>query len=140
MKNLEVRRTIHATAERLFEVWTQPEYLKKWWGPKNVVCSAAEIDLQVGGSYRIANQFPDGKVLWISGTFEEITPPKKLVYSWSVESDSPQSERVTVRFEPINEKTEVIIFHEQIETEEIRDRHEEGWCGCMDGLLEYLEA
>lgn len=67
---LVVRRTIHASAERLFEAWTQPICLKEWWGPDNVRCVDAEVDLRVGGGYRIANQFPDGKLVWIVGEFE----------------------------------------------------------------------
>ena len=67
---LVVRRRINATAEKLFAAWTRPELLVRWWGPQGVACPAAEIDLRVGGSYRIANQFPDGTLVWIAGVFE----------------------------------------------------------------------
>jgi uncharacterized protein YndB with AHSA1/START domain len=79
---LEVRRTIHAPAQQVFEAWTQPVHLKTWWGPRPVTCTYAEIDLRVGGSYRIANQFPDGSVVWILGKFEVVDAPHKLVYTW----------------------------------------------------------
>jgi uncharacterized protein YndB with AHSA1/START domain len=61
--SLIVRRTIAATPARLFDAWTTPELLTQWWGPANVTCPAAEVDLRVGGQYRIANQMPDGSVL-----------------------------------------------------------------------------
>jgi uncharacterized protein YndB with AHSA1/START domain len=140
---LIVRRTIRATPERLFEAWTTPEHLRQWWGPAGVTCTQAEVDLRVGGTYRIANQLPDGKVIWISGEFESITPPTELIYSWQVDPAPPGGgiQRVTVRFEPKGERvTEVIIVHERNTTPEIRRSHQQGWIGCLDGLGEYLEG
>jgi len=136
---LIVRRTIRTSAERAFLAWTRPEHLRKWWGPPSVKCTDAEIDLRVGGSYRIANQFPDGKVVWISGEFEQIEPPHRLVYSWCL-GESPRAvERVTVRFEPRGEATEVILVHERIADLATRAGHEQGWQGCLDGLVHFLE-
>lgn len=138
--SLVVRRTISAPPERLFAAWTEPAHLKNWWGPETVRCTAAEVDLRVGGRYRIANQFPDGSVLWIAGEFELIAPPSKLVYTWRLEPEASRSERVTVRFEPRDGATEVIVVHEHIPDTAIRDRHEAGWHGCLDGLAAYLRA
>src|SRR5215471_14892646 len=67
--SLVVRRTIRASAERLFALWTSREHLERWWGPPGVVCTSAEIDLRVGGRYRIANRLPDGRTLSIVGEF-----------------------------------------------------------------------
>ena len=134
---LVVRRTIQASAARVFAAWTQPEQLQRWWGPRPVTCSAAELDVRVGGVYRIANRFPDGSVLWISGTFEVVEPPHRLVYSWEVEREgtpSPERSRVTVRFEPRDRATEVIVVHERIDSEETRADHEQGWQGCLESL------
>lgn len=137
---LIVRRTIRAPAQRVFDAWTKPEHLVRWWGPRPVRCSGAEVDLRVGGGYRIANQFPDGRVLWIVGEFELVKPPHKLVYTWRLEPGTPSSERVTVRFEPRDAATEVIIVHERISSAAIRATHEQGWQGCLDGLEELLGA
>ena len=136
--SLIVRRTIYAAVERVFEAWTRPAHLKKWWGPASVHCPHAEIDLRVGGCYRIANQFPDGKLVWIVGEFELVAPPHKLVYTWRLDPDSHVSERVTVRFEPRDGATEVIIVHDRIPNKAMRDLHEQGWNGCLDGLAEFL--
>jgi uncharacterized protein YndB with AHSA1/START domain len=138
--SLEVRRTIRAPAERLFAAWTEPARLMQWWGPAGVRCTGAEIDLRVGGAYRIANLFPDGNVLWIAGAFEEIARPHRLVYSWRLEPGVQPEERVTVRFERRDDATEVIVLHERIATPELRDRHAHGWNGCLDGLERFLTA
>jgi len=135
---LVVRRLIRATPERLFEAWTQPGQLKQWWGPENVTCIAAEVDLRIGGRYRIANQFPDGSVVGIIGEFQAIEPPHRLTYTWQIEESSRSSELVTVRFEPHDDETEVIVTHSRIPDRITRDRHEKGWVECLNGLAEYL--
>ena len=135
---LVVRRIIRATPKRLFDAWTEPAQLKQWWGPQSVVCIDAEVDLRVGGRYRIANQFPDGRVLWISGELEVIERPGKLVYTWGLAPDAGPSERVTVTFEAHGQSTEVIVTHERIPNTTMRDMHEQGWFGCLDGLVEFL--
>jgi uncharacterized protein YndB with AHSA1/START domain len=136
---LVVRRRINATREKLFAAWTQPALLVRWWGPQGVACPDAEIDLRVGGSYRIANQFPDGKVVWIAGMFEVIDPPNRLTYTWKLESQNGPVERVTVCFEAHGARTEVVVTHERIPDEAARTSHERGWIGCLDGLARYAE-
>lgn len=132
---LVVRRTIKASVARVFDAWTQPEQLRRWWGPRPVTCSSAEMDVRAGGAYRIGNELPDGSILWISGTFEIVEPPRRLVYTWEVErASSRERSRVTVRFEPRGEATEVIVVHEHIDTEATRVDHEKGWNGCLDNL------
>jgi uncharacterized protein YndB with AHSA1/START domain len=137
--SLEVRRVIRATADRIFEAWTQPAHLREWWGPRDVTCVDAQVDLRVGGRYRIANRYPDGRIVCIVGEFEVITPPHELVYTWRLESDAQPAERVRVRFEPRADGTEVIVVHERIIDPTVRDRHREGWHGCLEGLAEYLD-
>ena len=137
---LIVRRTIRASVGRVFEAWTKPEHLRRWWGPASVRCPEAEVDLRVGGGYRIANELPDGNVLWIAGEFEVVSPPHKLVYTWRLGPGTPASERVTVRFEPKEGATEVIVVHERIADRVARVTHEQGWLGCLDGLAAFLEG
>jgi uncharacterized protein YndB with AHSA1/START domain len=138
-ETLVVRRLIRAPAQVVFEAWTQPEHLIKWWGPRGVECPEAQVDLRVGGTYRIANRFPDGKVVWIQGAFEEIDPPRRLLYSWWMD-DPGAPQRVEVRFEAREGATEVVITHARIPTARSRDEHEAGWQGCLDGLSEVLEG
>jgi len=134
---LVVRRRIRATPERLFAAWTEPSQLRQWWGPRGVDCIDATIDLRVGGRYSVANRFPDGRVVWISGEFEVIEPPHRLEYTWRMESQTT-SERVTVRFERDGDATEVIVTHERIPDERTSEMHERGWRECLDGLATWV--
>ncbi|HEY1960521.1 MAG TPA: SRPBCC domain-containing protein [Polyangiaceae bacterium] len=129
---LVVRRTIRADAETLFRAWTEPEQLRAWWGPRPVVCVGASVDLRVGGRYRIENGLPSGGVVVLEGEFLAIDAPRALSYTWRM-GDDPES-IVRVRFEPRGAETEVIVTHEQIADERVRDSHAAGWSGCLDGL------
>jgi uncharacterized protein YndB with AHSA1/START domain len=138
---LVVRRTIRAPRERVFAAWTEARHLIAWWGPNAAVsCPSAEIDLRVGGRYRIANRFPDGRLLWIVGEFEVVEPPSRLVFSWQLGTQAARAERVSVEFEPHGAGTEVIVTHERITDAATRAGHEQGWVGCLDGLARYSES
>ena len=136
-EELTVRRLIPAAPAVVFDFWTQAEHVKKWWGPKAVTCPEAEIDLRVGGQYRIANLLPDGEIIWIHGEFELIEPPSLLRYTWAFGLDTPPTERITVRFEPAEGGTSLTILHENVPAGPRRDGHEQGWIGCLEGLVEY---
>jgi uncharacterized protein YndB with AHSA1/START domain len=135
---LIVRKTIRATPERLFDAWTRPEELKKWWGPQSVTCTDATVQLEVGGTYRIANQFPNGDVVWITGAYEIVDRPHRLVYTWRLGTPPGPPERVTVTFVRQGANTEVTVTHERIPSQPVRDVHEQGWLGCLDGLAVFL--
>src|SRR6516162_5928376 len=117
---LVVRRMIRASAERIFEAWTEPAHLRAWWGPRPVTCSDAEVDLRVGGQFRIVNALPDGGTVTIHGEFRVVEPPHKLVYTWRMDDGTPESSLVTVTFAPRGEGTEVVVVHEDIPAEHVR--------------------
>ena len=136
--SLVVRRRVRASAARLFAAWTLPEQVERWWGPRPGTCIGADIDLRVGGRYRIAHRMPDGAVIYIGGVFRRIDPPRQLVYTWRREPGSGVEEQVTVRFEPMDGGTEVVVVHERIADQQSRDTHEAGWNGCLDGLEAFV--
>lgn len=136
--NLTVSRVVTAPVDRVFAAWTEAAHVRRWFGPRDVRCIGAEIDLRVGGRYRIGNLLPNGQEIWIVGEFEAVAPPRQLVYTWRIEPATGAAERVTVRFEPRGMATEVTVTHERIRTEAVRRSHEAGWTGCLDGLAGYL--
>jgi len=139
------RREIAAGAEACFSAWTEPDQVMHWFGPPGVACSAAEIDLRVGGRWRVATEHPDGSTLWIGGDFELIEPPRRLVYNWAHEAADdgqgppPETTKVSVRFEPRATGTEVIVVHERFGGEAARDAHLLGWEGCLIEIAALLE-
>lgn len=137
--SLLVRRTIAAKPETLFEAWTQPALLMKWWGPKNVSCIAAEIDLSIGGTFKITNRLPDHSIVIIQGVFLHIQKPNKLIYSWNTGNSSIADEKVTVWFKGKDDGTEVVISHEKISSGALHQSHKSGWQGCLVGLDKFVK-
>lgn len=127
-----VRRTVQAPREIAFEAWTRAEHVEKWWAPTDTArCTLCEIDLRVGGHYRLDMNDPaDGTACQVEGEFREITPPERLVYTWNAQTDQGDVENtlVTVEFHALGEDaTEVVVRHSDLPDRPIRDGHREGW-------------
>ncbi len=139
---LEVSRTIRATRERVFDAWTDPAEIVKWWGAGGVTCPEAEMNLSEGGTYRIANLTRSGETMWISGTFSRVERPARLAYSWAMEpiDETTQHSRVEVSFDETPGGTLVTIVQTRIASLEARETHLGGWIGCLDGLEALLAA
>jgi uncharacterized protein YndB with AHSA1/START domain len=80
-KDLVIERVFEAPRERVFDVFTQPEHLQKWWGPKMVGIPAVEFDGRPGGKIFIAERYPDGTTNYIAGVVREIERPSRLVFA-----------------------------------------------------------
>lgn len=139
---VRITRTFRAKRERVFRAWTNPEELKRWWGPAGFVTPAAEIDLRVGGQYCITMQAPSGNRFRLSGTYVEVAPPERLVMTWSwngtMEDDGHES-LVTLEFHAKGDGTEVRVHHERLPAGAIAN-HEAGWNGSIDRLEALLLA
>jgi uncharacterized protein YndB with AHSA1/START domain len=124
-------RVVKAGRERVFAAWTLPDLVKQWWGPPPYTCPHAEIDLRVGGAYRLANLGPDGETIWISGVFTHVDAPNALSYTWRLSTEPTEPSLVHVSFIDHPEGTEVRIHHERFATRDARDEHAAGWQGCL---------
>jgi uncharacterized protein YndB with AHSA1/START domain len=132
---LEVRRTIRASRQRVFDAWTKAEELKAWHAPGPLTVSLAEIDLRPGGKYRIHMREPDGTEHRVSGVYLEVDPPKKVVYSWGWDGDHPvKDSTVTIELFERGDATEVVLTHGGITHDQERASHEHGWTSIMDKL------
>jgi uncharacterized protein YndB with AHSA1/START domain len=132
---LEVRRTFAAPPARVFQAWTRPEELKRWAAPGPMETPLAEVDLRVGGQYRIHMRAPDGAEHRVFGVYREVDPPRRLVYTWTWEDDPEVIDSVvTVEFHDRGGSTEVVLRHEALPNKDRRDKHEVGWNGCLDKL------
>jgi uncharacterized protein YndB with AHSA1/START domain len=135
---LRLERTMEAPAQDVFDAWTNPEVLRRWWSPdpKGRV-PVADVDLRVGGAYRIAMETPDGTRHTVQGEYREVRPPERLVYTWAwVEEDGSPGHvsTVTVSFREEGARTTVILEHSDLPSAESRERHAAGWSACLGNL------
>ena len=137
-QTLFLSRTFAAPRARVFRAWTEPEALKEWWLPAaGFRVPAVEVDLRAGGAYRIHMENPQGERFAVAGSYREVNPPERLVYTWHWEGtqhDDIGETLVTVEFAERGSSTEVRITHELFPTPAVRDRHGQGWAGCLDTL------
>ena len=132
---VRLQRTFQAPREKVFQAWTRPEDLKRWSAPGDLTTPIAEVDLRVGGRYRIDMRAPDGTLHRVTGTYREVDPPNRLVYTWLWETTPGATETlVTVEFHDRAGRTEVVLTHERLPDAEARARHEHGWNGCFEKL------
>ena len=131
---LQVRRTIRAPRQRVFDAWTKAEEVKKWHAPGPLHASLVEIDLRVGGHYHIVMVEPDGKEHSVSGAYREVDPPRKVVYTWSHDGDHAIKDTlITVEFLERGDSTEVVLTHAIADDKE-RASHAQGWTSILEKL------
>ena len=137
-RSLRVLRSYDASPEEVFDAWTNPEVLRRWWAVHpDGSTPVADVDLRVDGRYRLSMESPSGERHTVQGEYIEIDRPHRLVYSWRWELDAgglgPAS-TVTVEFREIGERTEVVLEHAGLPDSESRDRHAHGWTACLGFL------
>jgi uncharacterized protein YndB with AHSA1/START domain len=138
--SLVISRTYPSSVERVFKAWTDANQLGQWFAPTDDYTTQASVDLRVDHEYRIAITHKGGNVHTILGTYRLIDPPRKLVYTWRWEGGPAADTLVTVDFTPDDDATKVTITHEQFLDAEARDKHNEGWNGCLNRLQRTLTS
>ena len=94
-----IKRVFDAPRRLVFEAMTKPELVSRWYGPRGFTVTSCQIDLRVGGAYRIVNRAPDGNEYGFKGVYREIVPPTRLVYTWTFEAMPDKETVVTDVFE-----------------------------------------
>jgi uncharacterized protein YndB with AHSA1/START domain len=137
---LHFRRTIPASPERVFRAWTDPGELTTWIGPEGVEVIGAEVDLRVGGDYRVAFRAQDREIVRVAGTYLEIDPPRRLSFTWRVEGADREETRVTVELTEADGSTELVLTHERFLSEDFRAFHDVGWSSVLGRLAALVRS
>jgi len=80
-REIVLTRVFDAPRELVFEAWTKPEHLTRWWGPRRSTLPVCEVDLRPGGAYRFVNRAADGTEHPFKGVYREVVPPERLVFT-----------------------------------------------------------
>jgi uncharacterized protein YndB with AHSA1/START domain len=133
--SLTLQRRINASPAKIFAAWTEPSQLVKWMHPNNNDVIHAEMDVRVGGRFRIIMRTPGGEEHDVSGVFREVAQDEQLVYTWAWRSTPERESLVTFTLRQDGEFTLLTLKHEQFFDETARDNHESGWNEILDGLV-----
>jgi len=140
-RELVVTRTFNGPARIVFEAWTKPELLKRWWAPKSFGLSliSCEADVRVGGSYRLVFMFGNdaSKPMEFFGRYIEVTPHSRLV--WTNDEGEGGGAVTTVTFEEKDGKT-LLVMHDLYPSKEALDAAiASGSTGGMGETFEQLD-
>ena len=117
------------------------EKIARWFGPRDTAQAsvAAEIDLRVGGHYRISFTSEGGERHQVGGVYREVVPNRRLVFSWAWHSTPERASLVSITLTPDGETgTLLTCSTNSFFDEKARDGHERGWAGTLEKLDQYL--
>lgn len=132
-----VSRNIAAPRSKVFNAWLDPKMLAKFMTPMpGTTVPKATSDASVGGRFEIVMKIGEDE-LPHSGTYKEITPHERLVFTWESPFSAPDSV-VTLDFAEVDGGTDVTLTHVKFPSEEARDNHTGGWTGILEALAANL--
>jgi uncharacterized protein YndB with AHSA1/START domain len=133
---LVLRRTFNSSRERVFRAWITPRALEQWWRPRGKNITVRSLDARTGGSFHF--ELEDGSIL--VGTYLQVVPPEKLVYTWTTGGTLGFDTVVTLDFIDHGPVTELVLTHQGLNTESIRALVEGGWPRMLDALALMLSS
>ena len=137
-KTLLIDRVLQASPERVFAAWTDTAQLAQWYGPEGMTAEIFENDVTPGGRYALVMRSAEGEY-HLSGAYEEVDPPKKLVMTWKWKT-SDETTRVTVELRPEGDGTHLRLTHTDFAEAEQASSHNQGWTSSLNDLERYLAA
>jgi len=146
-REIRVERVFDAPHDRVFAVYTDPELIPEWWGPRGTTTVVDAMDVRPGGSWRFIMRNSDGSESGFRGTYREITPPERIVQTFEWEPMPGHVSVETATFEDLGDRTKVIttsIFHTAEERDGMLGSGMEGGMNetyaRLDELLERLAS
>lgn len=157
-EELVIERVLPASREAVWKAWTEPELIKRWWGPEGFTAPVIENDLRVGGKYLYCMrgaEKPGGeeKDYWTTGVYREIVPDERIVSTdsfadsegkvvpathYGMSAEFPLEMLLTVIFEEQDKKTKLTIRHDGIPASDIEGARA-GWGTSLDKLARVLK-
>ncbi|NCF65951.1 MAG: SRPBCC domain-containing protein [Chloroflexi bacterium] len=148
-----IERTFDAAIDLIWQMWTQPEHFKTWYGPKGFTVPVAEMDMRVGGKRLICMASPDGSMkMWTTGEYTEIVPNQRLVYTESPADENgnvvspsamgmpegyPATTEVTVLLEDLGGRTKMVMTHSGVPADSGAGG---GWNQAFDKLADHIKT
>jgi uncharacterized protein YndB with AHSA1/START domain len=132
---VRIERTFAAPAEDVFDAWTSPEVMRRWFHcAPDWSTPEAEVDLRVGGKVRVVMRKPDGTEAEMQGEYTLIDRPHRLVMTWTFHDDPSNEQLMELTFSESDGSTTVMLVNSRVSTDERRDAQDWGWRGCLDEL------
>lgn len=138
---LYLERHLAAPRELVFDAWVDPVHIRRWSAPHGFDIPEAGGDARPGGSWHSTMRSPEGRLLRLVGTYREVVPPRRLVFThaWLEEDGTPGPETVvTVELDAVEGGTLLRFTQSGFDRTESRDGHGDGWSQCFERLAALL--
>jgi uncharacterized protein YndB with AHSA1/START domain len=137
-RRLRIRRIYAVAPEKVWRAWTDPQALRRWFGPGEAdSVTSAELDVRIGGRYRIAFLAPDGVEHVAAGVYQEVVEDRRLVFSWTRHGMLDLASQVTIELRPVPAGTELDFLHEFPDVA-AREDHQRGWLPTFAKLEAFI--
>ncbi len=152
---LRITRVFDAPREHVWKAWTDPETVKRWWGPKDFTAPFSTIDLRPGGKYLNCMRSPEGKDYWSTGVYREVVEPERIICTdsfadehgnvvpathYGMSADFPLEMLIRATFEEYEGKTRLTLTHTGFPPGEDAEMAREGWNQSFDKLDALLRS
>ena len=140
-RGLVITRIFDAPRRLVFQAWTEPDRVARWWGPQGFTTVYHDMDIRPGGAFRFCMRSPEGAEYWKRGVYREVVEPERLVFTFAWEdgeSEPGHQTLVTVTFAERGDKTELTLRQAVFETVGARNSHHRGWTSTLQRFAEYL--
>jgi uncharacterized protein YndB with AHSA1/START domain len=138
---LLLTRVLNAPARLVFNAWTEPAQVMRWWGPHGFKVISCEMDVRAGGKWLLCMRGPDGADTWQHFTYREIIEPERLVFIYAfadAAGNTSHQTLVTVTFTDLDGRTKLTLHQAVFESAAVRDDHHRGWGEALDHLADYV--
>ena len=142
-RELVITRIFEAPRQLVFKMWTEPEHLVRWWGPRGFTTISGRMDVRPGGAWSRLMRAPNGTVIRKHGIYREIVAPDRLVLTYVTDdlAGNPGPETlVTVTLADLDGKTRLTLHQTGFESVLAREAHHGGWISCLDRFAEHLST
>jgi uncharacterized protein YndB with AHSA1/START domain len=135
-----LERTLPASAQRVFEMVSQPQNMVRWWGHDDMALPEHNLDFSRPGPWYSVMQSPDGTRRMVSGEVTEVDPPRFIAFTWAWHEGGPggprgAETRVTIEINAVDDKqTRMILCHYGLGTDSARAGHTRGWLSILEKL------
>ena len=148
-----IERVFEAPVDLIWQMWTDPEHFKNWYGPTGFTVPVAEMDVRVGGKQLVCMASPDGSMkMWTTGEYTEVVPNERLVYTDSPADENgnlvspsamgmpdghPATTEVTVQLEDLGGRTKMVMTHAGMPADSGAGG---GWEQAFAKMASYIES
>lgn len=143
-QELVLTRDLNAPREKVFAAWTDVKQSSIWWVPKDCTLVSCELDVRPGGKWRRTMRGPNGNLIAKYGTYREVLPPERLVFTYNSDyangTVDPET-LVTITLEALADgRTRLTLTHSGFWDEASKVSHIGGWTGVMERIADFFSS